>query len=60
MLQATGPEAVGAFFVFLNLLKRHTEHLSELLLAHSLRLTPHSHTIAHVPVNCMRLPFGRR
>src|SRR5882672_2212080 len=37
MLQAAGPDAVGTFFVFLHLLKRHTERLSELLLGHSLQ-----------------------
>src|SRR6266478_668636 len=57
MLQAAGPDAVGTFFVFLHLLKRHTERLSELLLGHSLHHTSHSYTIAHMPVGCMRRPF---
>jgi hypothetical protein len=53
VLQAAGPDAVGAFFVFLYLLKRQAQSVSEALLAHSLRHTPHSYTIAHVPVDCM-------
>jgi hypothetical protein len=50
MLEATRPDAVGAFFVFLHLLKRKAQSVCKLLLGHSLHLTPHSYTIAHVPV----------
>jgi hypothetical protein len=53
MLQATRPDAVGAFFVFLHLLKRKAKSVSQLLLGHSLHLTSHSYTIAHVSVDCM-------
>ena len=51
MLQATCPDTVGTFFVFLHLLKREAKGLSELPLAHSQHQSAHSHTVAHVFVD---------
>jgi hypothetical protein len=52
-LQATRPDAVGTFFVFLHLLKRKAQSVSELPLCHSLHLTLHSYSIADVPIDFM-------
>jgi hypothetical protein len=54
MLQAARPDAVDAVFVIAHLLKRQAQSVCEHFLGHALHLTSHSHTIADVPVGCMR------
>ena len=54
MLEAACPDPVGAFFVFLDLLKGDAEALSELFLAHSEHRSPKANATANVYVDGVR------
>jgi hypothetical protein len=50
-MQATRPDAIDAFFVFLYLLKRQAQGLPKLPLTHFQHHTAHSHALAYVIVD---------
>ncbi len=51
MLQAAGPDPIGAFLVFLHLLEREPERVAKLFLAHAEHHAPHTHPTADVTVD---------
>src|SRR3984957_18470425 len=58
LLQPAGTDAVGAFLVFLDLLKRQAERVAELLLAHRQHHPAHAHAAADMFVDRVRRLFG--
>src|SRR5580704_14170871 len=58
LLQPAGTDPIGAFLVFLHLLKRQTESVAELLLAHRQHHSAHAHAAADMFVDRIRRLFG--
>src|SRR3984893_6267720 len=58
VLQPAGTDTVGAFLVFLDLLKRQTESVAKLLLAHRQHHPAHAHAAADMFVDRVRRLFG--
>ena len=54
LLQPAGPDAVGAFLVFLHLLEGNAERIAQFRLAHSKHLAAHPHPAADVLVGGVR------
>ena len=58
LLQPTGSDAVGALFVFLDLLKSETERIAKLFLTHGEHHATHAHPAADMLVDWIRGLFG--
>ena len=60
LLQPAGPDAGGAFLIFLHLLEGETEPIGQLLLAHCQHLAAHAHPGADVVVGGDRGLLSRK
>jgi hypothetical protein len=60
LLQPAGPDAVGAFLIFLHLLEGEAERVTQLFLAHCKHHAAHAHPAANVLVGGVRGLLSRQ